>query len=146
MGKHPLLDVASAASQPTGDVGDNDCAHPVIVHFPEKVSRLLVIRVRMCMLITPNNSVMVSASPCVALVLHGAPERVRLVVDLRSLVTVSNNVVSDHVGDTGAVGTVNRDMVVVGTEAVTVSVGVGEETALEHLVEGGFDAGDEVTG
>ena len=43
-------------------------------------------------------------------------------------------------------GLVDGDLVVVGSEAVAVSVGVGEETALEDGIGGGFDAWDHVRG
>ena len=48
------------------------------------------------------------------------------------------------VGDSGSEGAVDGDLVIVGSESVSVGVGVGEESALEHSVVGGLNAGDHV--
>jgi hypothetical protein len=52
--------------------------------------------------------------------------------------------ISEVVGNASAVRAVNRDLLVVLTESVAVSVGVGEQTALEHLVVGRLNAGNEM--
>lgn len=74
-------------------------------------------------------------------------ERVGFVVDLRALVAVdTHRPISDIVGDASFVGAVDGNLFVVSAKAVAMSVGVREETALEHLVEGRFNAGNEVRG
>lgn len=50
------------------------------------------------------------------------------------------------VGHGCAVGLVDRELEVVGPQAVAVCVRVGEKAALEHLVVGDIDTWDEVSG
>ena len=49
-------------------------------------------------------------------------------------------------GRVGVQGAVDGDLLVVDAETVALGVGVAEEAGLEHGVDGGFDAGDEVGG
>lgn len=48
--------------------------------------------------------------------------------------------------ESGSVRAVDGDLVVVGSESMTVSVRVVDKSSLEHLVVGGFDSGDQVAG
>lgn len=65
------------------------------------------------------------------------------VVNSGSLVTVDGHgTITLVVGDSSSVGAVDGDLVVVGTESVSVGVGIREETALEHLVQRGFHTGN----
>ena len=50
------------------------------------------------------------------------------------------------IGYLGGEGAVDRDALVVDTEAVAVGVCVGEESCLEHLVGGGLDTRHHVGG
>lgn len=68
----------------------------------------------------------------VRLLLVGEREERRDVVGTETLVVAESHLaVSLEVGD-GVDGSVNRELCVVGTETVTVSVGVREETRLEN--------------
>lgn len=79
--------------------------------------------------------------------LLGTSERVGLVVGGRTTVAVDGHVaITLLVGNAGVVGNVDGDLLVVGAEAVTVGIGVGEETSLEHTVGRGLDTGDHVRG
>jgi len=87
--------------------------------------------------------------PSVRFVLDGAASRVGLVVS-GELVTTA---VNDHgsitkvvVAHLSAVGAVDRNLLVVLTESMTVGVRVVKETALQHLVHGGFDTRNQVGG
>lgn len=80
-----------------------------------------------------------------ALVLDGASEAVGLVVGGGSLVAINaHRAVSLVVGDSGSERAVDGDLVIVGSESVSVGVGVGEESALEHSVVGGLNAWNHV--
>ena len=80
-----------------------------------------------------------------ALVLNGSSEAVGFVVGGGSLVAINaHGAVSLVVGHSGSEGAVNGDLVIVGSESVSVGVGVGEESALEHSVVGGLNAGNHV--
>lgn len=79
--------------------------------------------------------------------LLGTSERVGLVVGGRATVAIDGHVaITLLVGNAGVVGNVDGDLLVVGAEAVTVGIGVGEETSLEHAVGRGLDTGDHVRG
>ena len=82
---------------------------------------------------------------CEALVLDGASEAVGLVVRGGSLVAIHvHGAVSLVVGHSGSEGAVDGDLVIVGSESMSVGVGVGEESALEHSIIGGLNAGNHV--
>ena len=63
-----------------------------------------------------------------------------------SVLVDSHGSVSLSVMDLGSVGAVDGDLVVVGSQSVSMSVGVREQSALEHLVKRGFHAGNEMSG
>lgn len=72
-------------------------------------------------------------------------ERVRVVVGGASLVVGAvHRTVTLVVLDRHAIRAVDRQLLVVGSEAVTMGIGVREQTTLEHLVRGWFDTGDKV--
>ena len=52
-----------------------------------------------------------------------------------SVIVDSHGSISLGIVDLGSVRAVDRDLFVVGSESVAVSVGIREETALEHLIE-----------
>lgn len=65
------------------------------------------------------------------------------VVNFGSLVTVDvHGTITLVVGDSSSVGAVDGDLVVVGTESVSVGIRIREETTLEHLVQRGFHTGN----
>lgn len=70
-------------------------------------------------------------------------ERGRFVVNSRSLVTIDvHGTITLVVGDSSSVGAVNGDLIVVSTESVSVGIGIGEKTTLEHLIQRGFHTRD----
>lgn len=62
-----------------------------------------------------------------------------ILVDSHGAVTLSIDYIS-------SVGAVDRNLVIISTESVPVGVGIGEESALKHLIDGGLHAGNEVAG
>jgi len=85
--------------------------------------------------------------PSVGLVLDGATSGVGLVVSGE----LGTTTVNDHSSVTlvvvthgCTVGAVDGDLLVVLAESMTVGVGVVKETALQHLVHGGFNTGHQV--
>ena len=72
---------------------------------------------------------------------------VGFIVGVASLVAIDvHGTISLVVAESGSVRAVDRDLVVVGAESVTMGVWVGEESSLEHFVEGGLHAGYHVRG
>ena len=70
-----------------------------------------------------------------AWVLDWTVVRVGLVVGTTTLVSIyGSGTISLIVSDSSSVGAVDGDMIEVSTESVSVSIGVREESALEHLV------------
>ena len=76
--------------------------------------------------------------------LLGAVEGVGMVVGGVSLAVVGHVAASLGIMGAGTEGTVDRQLDVVRPETVEMRIGVGEETALEHLVRGELDSGDDV--
>ena len=58
----------------------------------------------------------------------------------------SHGSVSDHVFDLGSVRTVDRDLLVVGSQSVSVGVRVREESPLQHLVDRWLHSWDQMSG
>jgi hypothetical protein len=77
-----------------------------------------------------------------------AIQRVGLVVNTLSILMTESHgeTISVVVGNSRSVWAVNRKLLVVGTKTVSVSIGVREETALKHLVEGRLNTGNQVAG
>ena len=76
---------------------------------------------------------------------NGAVVAVGLVVNGAAMVSIdSARAISLVGGNSSSVGAVDRDLVVVGTESVSVSVGVREDSPLEHLVVGELNTWDDM--
>jgi hypothetical protein len=144
MGEHALLDILSAFAETTCDVLDNDSSHSVIINSTEKISRLLVVVVRVSMGVTTNSSGVGSSVPCSGFVFNGTVQRVGFVVGFTSIVTLEGHTITLVVWNAGSVRAVDGDLIVVSSKSVSLSVGVREETTLEHLVERSFNSGNQV--
>lgn len=144
-----LLDVAAALAETTRDVLDDLSAHLVVKDLAEKDARLLVVGVRVLVLVAAGLAIELLGSPGVDLVLDGgAADRVRLIVGSRSIATVDGHetITGVVVAHASTVGAVDRDLIVVGAETVSVSIRVVDETALKHLVVGWLNTWDHVGG
>ena len=144
-----LLDVTTALAEATRDVVHHLLAHGVVEDLAEEFAGLLVVGVGVLVGIAASRANQGLWSPLVAHALNGsARDGVWLVVGQGSVSTVDGHetITSVVVAHAGLVGAVDGDLVVVRSESVSVSVGVVHETALEHLVVGGFDAWDHVSG
>jgi hypothetical protein len=70
-------------------------------------------------------------------------ERVRFIVESVALVAVNSHVtISLSINNSSSVWTINRKLVVVSSESVSVSINIGEKSSLEHLVHGGLNTRD----
>ena len=68
---------------------------------------------------------------------------VGLVVNSAALVSIdSHGAISLVVGNSSSVRAVDGDLVVVGTESMSMGIGVREESALEHLISRGLNTWD----
>lgn len=78
-------------------------------------------------------------------ILNWSTDGTGLIVMSRSLVAIySSRTISLIVSDSCSIWAVNGDLIVVGSESVTMSVGVREQSSLEHLVVRGFNTWDNV--
>lgn len=143
-----LLDVSAAFAEAAGDVSNDTGTLGVVEDLAEELTRLFVVGVGVSVLVTSDDSVVAGSVPGLGRILNGGVRSgVRLVVDFALLISVNAHLaVTDHVRDASAVGAVDRDLLVVGTESVSVSVGIREETSLQHLIERSFDSGNQVRG
>jgi hypothetical protein len=147
MSNEAFLDVSAALAESSRDVVDDALTLDVVEDLTEEPTSLLVVVVGVVMSVTSNLTVVVGSVPGGGRILDGTVSRVRLVVDLGSLVSIDAHLtVADHVRNTSAVRAVDRDLLVVGSKSVSVSIGVREKTSLEHLVERSFDSGNQVRG
>lgn len=141
-----FLDVTSALRQGTRDVLDQVSAIGVIHDLSEESSGLLVVIVDVRVSAGRTRDWMLM--PGVLLVLDGARSGAGLVVLSASAAAVDAHlaVTSIVVAKTGTVRAVDRNLVIVGANTMSVCVWIVQETALEHLVHGWLDAGNEVRG
>ena len=141
--ENALLDVAAALAQATGDVVDGLLAHGVVEDVAEEGARLLVVGVGVLVGVASRLALELLLGPSVSRVLdRSTANGVWLVVGLGAIATIDGHeaVTGVVVTHAGAVGAVDRDLVVVGSQSVPVRVGVVHETTLQHLVVGGLDA------
>lgn len=110
-------------------------------------SRLLEVIVRVVVPVSTSSTSGVEGVPFVGRVFNRAIEGVRLIVKETTL--IGSNVlrtISLIVLHSGSVWAVNRDLVIVSSKSVPVGIRVREESTLKHLVVGGFDTRDHVSG
>ena len=144
-----LLDISTALTESTRDVVHDLLAHLVIEDFAEEGAWLLIVVIGVGVGVATGLAIHLLLSPGVDTVLHGgSADRVGLVVGLSAVAAIDGHeaVAGVVVAHASAVGTVDRDLVVVRSESMSVGVRVVDETALEHLVVGWFDTWDHVGG
>lgn len=146
---HALLDITTALAKRAGKVLDDLLAHGVVKDIAEQVARLLVVVVGVRVGVPSGLANHVLLAPGVDGALSGlSGVRVGLVVRHGAIASVDGHgsVAGVVVAHTSAVGAVDGDLVVVGTETMTMGVGVVDQTALKHLVVRWFDTWDHVGG
>jgi len=119
----------------------------LVEHFVEENAWLLIHSVRVSVCVSADWAVCVLGVDGVLLVFSGSLVLRWLVVrGLAETVQVHDSVALIIGGtQSGSVWAVDWNLVVVGAEAMSVGVGVVDESALEHLAVGSFDAWDEVS-
>jgi len=143
---HSLLDVHATILHGTTNVFNDGLSLLIIENLSEQSSRLLVVVIRVLVRISASFT---GDSPfvlSVTLVLNGSVQGVRLVVNtLGIFVTESHWETISMVGvDSSSVWAVNRKLLIVRSETVSVSIGVREETTLKHLIKRRFNTWDQV--
>jgi len=140
-----LLNILAAFAESTGDVVDNTLALGVVEDLAEELTSLLVVIVRVIVSVAADLTVVGGSVPGGMLSNSDGASgvRVRSVILSRAEVSIDAHGTITLVGvNTGSVGAVNGDLFVVGSESMSVSIGVREKTSLEHLVERGLDSGN----
>jgi len=144
---HLFFDINSARVEVVTDV--LDCLLPVV--FREDISEedtwLLVVGVGMSVCVPSSLPGGLELVPLGSWLLHRPTHSVGLVVDLSlPIVGDVHGAVPLVVVHSGLVGAIDGNLIIVGAKSVSVGVGVGEESALEHLVVGRFYAWHHVGG
>jgi hypothetical protein len=142
---HLLLDISSGATERSNDVLNKVSSLLLIHNLSEQGSWLLEIVVWVLVRISACVSGHREGCELLCWVLHRAVVAAGLVVDCTALIAVdSHGAVSLIISNSSSVGAVDGDLVVVGTESVSVGVGVREDSTLEHLVIGELNTWDDM--
>jgi hypothetical protein len=89
---HALLDVATALTQTTRDIGDNLLPHGIVEDIAEEGAGLLVVRVRVLVGVAASLAIHHLWSLSVNRVLYGrASDRVGLIVRLRAVAAIDSH-------------------------------------------------------
>ena len=142
---HALLNVTTALSKRTRNILNNLLAHFVVVNFAEEHARLFVIVVRVLVRVATRCSCHVFLFDCVNFVFDRLTSpRVGFIIGNASLRSVHiHGPIADVVGGiSSAEGAVYGNLLVIGTQTVTVCVRVINETSLQHLVVRGLNSGN----
>ena len=116
-------------------------------HSSEEDSGLLPVGVRVGVGVPPNLPGCLELVPLGRWLLDRPAHSIGLIVNLTFFVGCDvHGAISLIVIHSGLVWAVDRNLLIVGAQSVSVGVGVGEESALEHLVVGGFDPWHHVGG
>jgi hypothetical protein len=114
-------------------------------HLSEESSRLLKVVVRVLMGVSASVSAHSKRCHLLSGVLDRAVVAVGLVVNGTALISINSaRAISLVVGYSSSVRAVDGDLVIVGTESVSVGVGVREDSALEHLISRELNTGDDM--
>ena len=142
---HLLLDVSPSTAERTADVLNEVSSVSLVHDLSEESSGLLEIIIRVLVRVSASESGHSELTLLLAGVLNGAIMRVRLIVRSTAAVAVdSSGAISLIGGNSSSVRAVNGDLVVVGTESVSVGIGVREESSLEHFISRGRNARNNV--
>ena len=139
VGDHSLFDIHAAVLQATTNVLNNCLSLLIIENSSEKLSWLLIVIIRMLVSISTS---ITSNSPlvvCVGFIFSGSVQRVRLVVGTVGVAVSHWETISLVVGNLGSVWAIDRNLLIVRSKTMSVSIWVREETTLEHLVVGWFN-------
>src|SRR6267154_2472795 len=115
-------------------------------HQPEEIPRLPVIIIAVAVIVAIGIARDFQRRLAEALVLHGAVERVRLVIGIRIWVACEPHGTVGVVSVHGAARLVDGKLIGVDAYAVAVRVRIGEYPRLQHLVRRMADAGHNVCG
>src|SRR5229473_3799770 len=115
-------------------------------HQPEEIPRLPVIIIAVAVIVAIGIARDFQRRFVEALVLHGAVERVRLVIGIRIWVACEPHGTIGVVSVHGAARLVDWKLIRVDAYSVAVRIGVGEDARLQHLVRRMADTGHNVCG
>lgn len=144
-----FLDISAALAEATRDVVHDLLSHGVVIDLAEEGTGLLVVGVRVRELVATGLANHGLLLLCVLGSLDGsAVDRVGLVIRLRSVTSVDGHeAITDVVVLHGcAVWAVDGDLIVVGSESVSMGIGVVDEATLEHLAVGRLNTWDHMGG
>lgn len=142
-----LLNISVGVLEVSNDVVDEVSSLLVVHDLSEEGSGLSEVAVGVAGLISLDETSDLLGRGLILLSGGGSTEGVGLVVGSASLISIDDHeAVSDSVGDSCSEGAVDRDLVVVASESVSVGIDVREQSSLEHSVSRGLDSGDHVSG
>lgn len=138
---HFLLNLSSGTTETSANVFNQVCSISFGHDFPEESSRLFEIIVGVLMRISAGEASHRELRLLLGRVLNWSVMRIGLIVRATSLVAVDGGgAISLIVGNSSSVGAVNGNLLIVSAESVSVSIGVREESSLEHLIGRGLNA------
>ena len=143
---HLLLNVSSGATKTAANIFNKVSSVSFVHDLSEESSGLLEIVIGMLMRVSASESSHREFNLLLAWILNRAIQRIGLIVGCASLVSIDGGrAIPLIVGNSSSVGAVDGNLIIVGTESVSVSVGVREKSALEHLVSRELNAWDNVS-
>lgn len=132
---HLLLNVSSGTTEAGANIVNKVSSVSFSHNFPEESSWLLEIIVRMLMRVSACKASHWELRLFLCGILNWAIVRIWLIVGATSLVAVDGSgAISLIVGNSSSVGAVDGNLVIISSKSVSVSVGVREKSALEHLI------------
>jgi len=145
VGEHSLLDISSGTWKWSGEVRNKTFSLTLAEHFVPESSRLLITSVWVRMLKSTSSTGKGFLVPSGWGVFNWASHGVWLIIRFASGVTIHDGwTISLHVGDSSSVRAVDWNLLVILSESVSMSVWIGEESSLEHLIVGWLDTWDKV--
>jgi len=146
-GEHVLLDVSSGhGTEWSGKIGDEMISVSVGENFFPKGSWLLEVGVGMGKWVATNCSTYLELMPSFAGIFNWTIKSIWFVVWSTAIVTVGNSCTISNIRcNSSSVWAIDWNLLVVLTESMSMSIWVGEESSLEHLVHGWFNTWDQMT-
>jgi len=142
-----FLDVSSGVLKVSSDVFNQVVSINILHDLSEQSTGLGKVVIGVSGSVSLNHTSHLERSVSEALFFSVGAKSVGFVVGSVTLVSIDlHETISLSIDDTASVGAVNGDLLIVNTESVSVGIGIGEKSSLEHLIGGGLNAGNHMDG
>jgi len=142
-----FLDISSGVLEVSSDVFNQVISVNILHDLSEQSAGLGKVVIGVSGSVSLNQTSHLERSAGKALFFSVGAKSIGFIIRSVALVSIDlHETISLSIDDTASVGAVNGDLLIVDTESVSVGIGIGEKSSLEHLIGRGFNTGNHMDG